>query len=250
MLEIAIIVTVAAALFLLLRNYSKTKDAVVLDDVDKPKKESVMFKFWQKYVLRKKQHDEQEIIEALKSGQAGIVSPKEIEQAQDSFDAADPEVAKLLVEANEALKNADFKIVEERSIEAIAKDKHCDQAYAFVAKVTAERKDYSDAEEACDTALKINPSNALAHSILGDIFLVKERYTEAITEYQKAVNLDRNNAEWQAGLGKAYMQVRQFPRAAKALKRASSIDIDNKEYRALAFEAEEKQKAHARAFRS
>ena len=250
MLEIAIIVTIAVALFILLRNYSKTKDAIVLDDVDKPKKESKMFRFWQKYVLRKKEHEEQEIINALKSGQAGIVSPKEIEEAQDSFDAADPEVAKLLVEANESLKDGDLKVAEEKSIEAISKDKHCDQAYAFIAKITAERKDYSDAEEACKTAIKINSNNALARSILGDIYLAKERYTEAITEFQKAVNLDRNSAECQAGLGKAYMQVRQFPKAAKALKRASSLDIDNKEYRALAFEAEEKQKAHARAFRS
>ena len=256
MLEIAIIITIAIALFLLLRNYSKTKDAVVLDDAYKSKddaykskKESKMFKFWQKYILRKKQHEEQEIIDALRSGQSGIVSPKEIEQAQDSFDAADPEVAKLLVEANDAFRANDFKIVEEKSIEAIAKDKHCDQAYAFVAKVAIERKDYSDAEEACKTALQINQDNALAHSILGDIYLSKERYTEAIIEFQRAVNLDRNNALWQAGLGKAYMQVRQFSKAAKALKRASSLDIDSKEYRELAFEAEEKQRAHAKAFR-
>lgn len=250
MLEIIIIITIAVALFLLLRNYSKTRDAVVLNNADKSKKESKMFQFWQNFVLRRKKHEEQEIINALKSGQSGIISPKEIKQAQNSFDAADPEVAKCLAEADDALRVGDHKAVEKKSIEAIAKDKHCDQAYAFVAKVSAKRKDYSDAEEASRTALKINPDNTLAHSVLGDIFLDNGRYTEAINEYQKAVNLDRNNAEWQAGLGKAYMQVRQFSKAAKALKRASSIDIDNKEYRVLAFEAEEKQKAHSRAFRS
>ena len=250
MLEVAIIVTIATILFLLLRNFPKTKSKVVLAGGGAPHKENKMFKFWQKHVLQKRQREEKEIINSLKSGQAGIVSPKEIKEAQNSFDAADPELAKLLVEASDALQMKDYKTVEEKSIEAISKDKTCDQAYAFIAKVAVERKDYSDAEEACKTAIQINPDNALARSILGDIYLIKERYTEAINEFQKAVNLDRNNAAWQAGLGKAYIEVRQFSKAAKALKRASSLDIDNKDYRTLAFEAEEKQKTHARAFRA
>lgn len=250
MLEIAIIVTIAAILLIMLKNYPKTKNSVLLDDTIKIKKEGAMFKFWQKYISRKNQREEAEIINTLKSGQSGIVSPREIEDAQNSFDAADPEVAKILFEANEALELKDYKTVEEKSIEALSKDKRCDQAYAFIAKVALERKDLSDAEEACKTAIRINPENILAHSILGEIYLSRERYSEAIIEFQKSVNLDRNDAACQAGLGKAYMEVRQFSKAAKALKRASSLDIDNKEYRDLAFEAEEKQRTHARAFRN
>lgn len=254
MLEVAIIVAIAVALFILLKNFPKTKDAIVVDDfngpkLNKAKKEGIMFEFWRRYVLRKKQRNEAEIIDVLKSGQAGIVSPKEIKNAQESFDAADPEVAKLLVEASEAMAMKDFREVEEKSILALSKDKRCDQAYAFIAKVALVRNDHADSEEACKTAIKINPGNSLAHAILGQLYLAKERYTDAIVQYQKAVNMDRNNPEWQAGLGKAYMQVRQFSRASKALKRASSLDISNKEYRDLAFEAEEKQQAHAKAFR-
>jgi tetratricopeptide (TPR) repeat protein len=248
LLEIAIIVSIAAALLLLLRNFHRTKDLVPASPVVETKKDSKMLKFWQKWTSRKQKQNEDEIKEAIRSGQSGIVSPKEIQDAQDSFDAADPRVAKLLFEANEAYQMKDFKSVEEKSIEALSIEKRCDQAYAFVALVAIERKDYTDAEEASKTALKCNSENGMAHAILGEIYLIKERYTEAIAEYLKAVNLDRNNASWQAGLGKSYMQVRQFSKAAKALKRASSLDIDSKEYRDLAFEAEEKQRAHANAF--
>ena len=241
--------SIAAALFLLLRNFHRTKELIPESQVAEIKKDSKMLKFWQKWTSRWQKQNEEELKEAIRSGQSGIVSPREIQDAQDSFDAADPKVAKLLFEANEASSMKDFKTVEEKAIEAIAIDKRCDQAYAFVAQVAIERKDYADAEEACKTALKCNNENGLAHAILGKIYLTKERYTEAISEYQKAVNLDRNSAEWQAGLGESYMQVRQFSKAAKALKRASSLDIDNKKYRDLAFEAEEKQRAHANAFR-
>ena len=250
MLEIAIIVSIAAALFLLLRNFHRTENLVPESPIVEVKKDSKMLKFWQKWTSRRQKQNEDEIREAIRSGQSGIVSPKEIQDAQNSFDAADPKVAKLLFEANEALEMKDFKTVEEKSIEALSIDKRCDQAYAFVAQVAMEKKDNTDAEEACKTALKCNNDNGMAHAILGEIYLIKERFTEAIAEYQKAVNLDRNNAAWQAGLGKSYMQVRQFSKAAKALKRASSLDIDSKEYRDLSFEAEEKQRAHANAFRS
>lgn len=248
MLEIAIIVSIAAALLLLLRNFHRTKNLVHSPSVE-TKKDSKMLKFWQKWTSRRQKQNEEELKEAIRSGQSGIVSPKEIQNAQDSFDAADPKVAKLLFEADEALQMKDFKTAEEKSIEALSIDQRCDQAYAFVAQVAMERKDHTDAEEASKTALKCNNENGMAHAILGEIYLIKERYTEAITEYLKAVNLDRNNAAWQAGLGKSYMQVRQFSKAAKALKRASSLDIDSKEYRDLSFEAEEKQRAHAKAFR-
>ena len=248
MLEIVIIISIAIALFLLLRNFQRTKN-LAPERVIEVNKDKKMFKFWQKWTSLRQKKNEEDIKEAIRSGQSGIVSPKEIRDAQDSYAAADPVVAKLLYEANEALEMKDFKKVEEKSIEAISIDLHCDQAYSFIARVAMEKKDYTDAAEAIKTALKCNDENGMAHAILGQIHYIKERYTEAIAEYQKAVNLDRNNAVWQAGLGKSYLQVRQFSKAAKALRRAASLDIDSKEYRTLAFEAEEKQKAHARAFR-
>lgn len=252
MLEVAIIVSIALALFLLLRNFHQANDLLPEKKTSKlgeARKEPKMLKFWQNLTSKWQKQNEEELKEAIRSGQSGIVSPREIQDAQESYDAADPKVAKLLHEANEAYSAGDFKTVEDKAIEAISIDKRCDQAYAFVAQVAMERKDYADAEEACKIALKCNAENGLAHATLGQIYLAKERFTEAITEYQKAVNLDRNSAEWQAGLGESYMQVRQFSKAAKSLKRAASLDMDNKKYRDLAFEAEEKQRAHANAFR-
>ena len=247
MLEIGIIICVALILFLVLRNYGKTGT-----DIIAPKKsvvESKFMNFFKKILSKRREIAERDIEDAIVSGQRDIVSPKEIEDAKQTYYVEDPEIAQMLHESDEALRAGDAKLAEERAIDAISKDKKCDQAYVFVGHVALMRENYDDAKEAATTALKCNPDNGFAYAILGEVYFRDDKYTEAIEYYQKAVNFDRNNPEWQAGLGKAYSEVRQFAKAAKALKRASSLDIDNAEYKKLAMEAEEKQRAHAQAYR-
>jgi tetratricopeptide (TPR) repeat protein len=247
LLELGIIICVAIVLFLVLRNYPKTgedtsaRSAVI--------KEGKFMNFFQKIMSKKREQTEKEIEEAIVSGQHDIVSPKEIEDAQATYFVEDPEIAQMLHESKDALLAGDLKTAEDKAIEAIGKDKKCDQAYVFVGQVALLKQNLDEAKEAAEAALKCNPENGFAHAILGEVYFSEEKYTEAIENYQKAVNYDRNNPDWQAGLGKAYTVVRQFAKAAKALKRASSLDIDNAEYKQLAIEAEEKQRAHSKAYR-
>lgn len=205
--------------------------------------------FLQKLLAKRREREEKGIEEAITAGQRDLVSPKEIEDAQVAYFVEDPEVAQLLHESDEALKSGDLRQAEDKAIEAIARDKKCDQAYVFVGEVALKKQNLEDAKEAATTALKCNNENGFAYAILGEIFYREEKYTEAIEYFQRAVNYDRNNPDWQAGLGKAFLEVRQFAKAAKALKRASSLDIDNNEYKELAMEAEEKQRAHSKAYR-
>lgn len=249
MLEIGIIVTIALILFLLLRNYPKTalggeaskSDFLVEKNSGKMKP---MTSFFSKLIDRRREKAEEEIKQAIVSDQDDLVSPKEIEDAKKSFYTKDSEIAKILHEADEALKAGDLRFAEDKSIEALARDKRCDQAYVFIAEVAMRKDNIEDAIEACKTALKCNRDNGFAHAILGEAYYKNEKYSEAIEHYQRAVNIDRNLAAWQAGLGKAYLEVRQYSKASKALRRASSLDIDNKEYKKLAGEAEDKQRSH------
>jgi tetratricopeptide (TPR) repeat protein len=243
LLELAIVICVAAILFLLLRSYSNVGKNT------EGAKEGIMENILKKLFAQRRKRVEDEIIESLHGSNSGIVSPKEIDDAQKHFETTDPELAKFLYEASEAFERGDFNEVEEKAIAAIGRDKRCDQAYSYIAACAIEKKNEKDAEEALSIALKCNPENALAHALFGQLLYDKEKYSESIEHFQKAVNLDRNRADWQAGLGKAFMEVRQYAKASKALKRAATLNIDNAEYKKLALEAEEKQRAHSQVAR-
>ncbi len=246
MLEIAIIVVVTLMLFLILKNFPMTKEG---GSIVHNKKSNYFGALYEKLFGRFRKKNEDEIKKALSTGAEKIVSPKEISDAKKSFWTDDPEIAKILYEANKAILDSNYTKAEKKAIEALSKDKKCDQAYVFVALVAMNRKKYDEAIESAKAALKCNKTNASAHAILGECNFLEEKYSDSIESYQKAVNVDHNRAEWQAGLGKSYLEVRQFSKAAKALKRASSLDIDNIEYKELASLVEDKQRMHTSAFR-
>ena len=213
------------------------------------KKDNFIKQTYEKLFSGFRKKNEDEIRKALTTGQDKVVSPKEISDAQKSFWTDDPDIAKILFEANKAILDGNYARAEKKSIEALSKDKKCDQAYVFISQVAMSRKKYDEAIESAEAALKCNHTNASAHAILGECYFLDEKYSDAIENYQKAVNVDHNHPEWQSGLGKAYLEIRQFSKAAKALRRASSLDIDDKEWKELASYAEEKQRMHTSAFR-
>lgn len=246
MLEAAIVICLGALIFILLRKSPKS------ERVFKRRfpKSSIYLPSFNKIFSKRRHVDESEIINAIVADQKTVVSPKEIEMAQNNYSAEDPELAKILFEVNELIKINDYNSAEEKAISAVSIDKHCDQAYAFIALIALKRGEHENAKIGAETALKCNRENATAYAVIGEYFLIKEKYNEAIDNLLKAVMLDRNNAGWYGLLGQAYLEIRQYAKSAKSLKRASSLDLDNREYRRLALIAEEKQMSHSQVFRS
>lgn len=241
--EILIIICLALALFLASRNFPR-----VQKEAGKAKEGEKVTGFWRK-IFPKDRIDVEAIQSAITSGQEDLIAPVEIDKAKKRFMESDPEILKILYEADEGLRKGDLRLAEDKALLALKKDTRCAQAYVIMGQVAQLRGVLDDAKEAYHTAIKCNEEAGEAYFGLGTILLREENLSEAIEQLAKAVNLDRNEPEWQAMLGRAYTEVRQFAKAAKALKRASSLDIDNKEYRDLALEAEEKQRSHAQAFR-
>ena len=245
MLEAAIIICLGAIAFLLIKKKPSGPK------VSRPSRKINMSVPSFSNIFAKKRHiEENEIIDAIVADQEEVISPKEIEVAKQSYDADDPAVAKLLYEANLHINEQDYNKAEEKAIMAISLDKHCDQAYAFIAHVALKRGEYENAKIAAETSQKCSSDNALSYAVIGEYFLIKEKYSEAIDNLLKAVMLNRNEAPWYGLLGQAYLEVRQFAKSAKAFKRAASLDLDNREYRRLAAIAEEKQMSHSHVFRS
>lgn len=248
MLEVGIVICIGAIIILLLRRYPGNRPSLAA------KKPSRKLNFpsvpVNRLFSRKRHIEEEEIRETLEEDQENIVTPRQIEEAKQEFAADDPEIARLLHEADEAIKSLDYNTAEEKAIEALSLDQRCDQAYSFVAYIALKRGELENANDAAKTALKCNPESAEAYAVIGEIYLTREKYTEAIDNLLKAVMQNRNRASWYGLLGQAYMEVRQFAKSAKAFKRAASLDLDNREFRRLASIAEEKQLSHSRVFRA
>ncbi len=246
MLEAAIIICVGAIAFLLIRKYPGSKKPVLVNKKDS----RINMASFSRVFARKRHVEEDEIRGAIVADQEDIVTPVELETAKQKYDAEDPEIAKLLFESSESIKSGDLNTAEEKAIQALTADKHCDQAYAFIASIALKRGEHENAKIAADTAVKCNPENPMSYAVMGEYYLIKEKYSEAIDNLLKAVMINRNEASWYGLLGQAYLEVRQFAKSAKAFKRASCLDLDNKEYRRLAAIAEEKQMSHSHVFRS
>lgn len=250
MLEVGIIICIAAIIMLLLRRYPGATKSLFPAKREKEPRINIPKIPVGKIFSRRRHVEEEEMKGVLIEDQQDIITPREIEAAQEQYEIEDPEIAKLLHEADEALAVSDFNTAEEKAIAALSQDQRCDRAYAFVAYTALKRGELENANAAAKTALKCNTECADAYAVIGEIFLTREKYTEAIDNLLKAVMQNRNKASWYGLLGQAYMEVRQFAKSAKAFKRAAQLDLDNREYRRLASIAEEKQASHSRVFRT
>lgn len=255
MLELIIIICLATALFMLLRHYPEAKEGngsfkfqtqkfkSMFSSISKIRSkisvDSVVIPRFPKGIKEKSFAGEQKNEEI-------VVKPAAPEKKYTNLA---PDLAELIIKAEEAFARNDLREAEDSSVEAISKDKRCPYAYTVIGKVAFSRGQFQDAKEAFKVALKCKKELPEATFYLGRIELTEGNLSEAIDHLQKAIIFDRDNADWYAELGKAYMEVRQFGKAAKVLKRASALDIDNKSYRDLASEAEEKQRSHSSYFR-
>lgn len=239
MLEIIIIICLSFALFLLLRHYPEAKGLNLEAGKSNLKR---VFSYLKKF----KREKNYKAIEAIISdGQENIIAPAEIEDASRRFEEEDPDLAQLLLQANEAFTLNDLRVAEDKALEVVIGNKRSAQAYLLLGKIAFMRGQYEDAKEALKTALRCNNDMGEAHFYLGKIEYRNDNLSGAIDSFQKSIYAEKGHADWYAELGKAYMEVRQYAKAAKVLKRASSLDIDNLEYKNLASEAEDKQRTHS-----
>ncbi|MEI6499054.1 MAG: tetratricopeptide repeat protein [bacterium] len=243
MLEISIIICLAIALFLVLRHYPEA--------TERKRIKKIQFNFikigvfFKKYLSQKKERIMHEIKQEIIAKKPELIIEPEPEVEEEPYAELKPEIANLLLEADELLKDNDLREAEQRAIDVICKDKHCGHAYVVIARIALSRGEFDDAKEALKAAIKCDADLAEAYLYLGKVCLRQENYQEALENTLGAISLDRSNAGWYAQLGEIYIEIRQFAKAAKAYKKASAIDITNRDYKDLASEAEDKQRAHA-----
>ncbi len=228
MLEIAIIVCVAAVFIIVAVRFPKTAN------LSSARKEKML--------------GDDVILEAKKIlNEKSMEELPEITSEADELDVYTDEVSELLKSARDKIESGKYASAENILIDAICKDSKCAWAYerlGFIYLMIG--KNLSDAAESFIMATKLDPNNDRAWFGLGQIYFTEGHYNKAIDVFTKAVNISRTDPEYLAFLGKAYMEIRQYGKASKSLKRAASLEISNQEYKELASIAEDKHREHSR----
>jgi|SRR5579872_6147491 len=84
-------------------------------------------------------------------------------------------------------------------------------------------EDVEKAKKEFQAELEIDPRNAGAEYVLGEIAREANDWPEAITHFSKATKLDNSFAEAFLGLGMSYVSARQFPDAVAPLEAAVKL---------------------------
>lgn len=157
----------------------------------------------------------------------------------------DPEMEKLLSEADIHFRKGELKAAEEYYLKAAAKDPRCSKAYSRLGVIYLENGDsWEDAEAAFRQALKSEPENGFILNNLGLVLYHQDKYADAIRHFEAAVRQDDLNAARHANLGMGYMAIRQYAKAESAFKKALKLEPNELEYKDLLNESIEKKKAH------
>ncbi|MCK4999557.1 MAG: tetratricopeptide repeat protein [Anaerohalosphaera sp.] len=82
----------------------------------------------------------------------------------------------------------------------------------------------AEAIKKLDTALKLSPDFAMAHSFKGDIYQAQEQYDKSADAYEEATKVDPWSLKDFFNLGKMAQLIEQFTRAASAFVNAANIE--------------------------
>lgn len=157
----------------------------------------------------------------------------------------DPELERLLAEADVHFRKNEFKAAEEFYLKAAAKDPRCSKAYSRLGVIYLEEGDnWEDAEEAFRQALKTEPENGFILNNLGLVLYHQDKFADAIRNFEAAVRQDELNASRHSNLGMGYMAIRQYAKAESSFKKALKLAPNEMEYKDLLSEAIDKKQAH------
>ena len=89
-----------------------------------------------------------------------------------------------------------------------------------------DQKNYKEAAQKYETAVKADPSYAEAHSNLGYSYRKQGKFNKAVRSYKKAIALNPKLAEAHEYLGEAYAEMGKFDLAEKELQILRDLGSD------------------------
>src|SRR5262245_52663025 len=99
-----------------------------------------------------------------------------------------------------------------------------DYLYQTIARSYLSLPDFDAAIAAATKRTDVNPNNAEAHRVLGDLYLQQGRDEEALTELLAALLINPQSAQSYGGIAQAHLRAGRYPDAEEASRRALEID--------------------------
>jgi tetratricopeptide (TPR) repeat protein len=85
---------------------------------------------------------------------------------------------------------------------------------------------YKDAKKSFEHAIRADRKHADAYNNLGVIYYQEHSYSNAIRHYEKAITLNADAASYYSNMGAAYFGKRQFDKAIQSYSKAIELDPD------------------------
>ena len=93
-----------------------------------------------------------------------------------------------------------------------------DDPWLEMARLALSSKKLDEAERLVRRALRLNPKRALAHNVLGRVWLTRSHWERAIARFEKALELSPDSPYYRNNLGFALLLRRDYQRAVKVLE--------------------------------
>jgi tetratricopeptide (TPR) repeat protein len=143
---------------------------------------------------------------------------------------ASPQVRELNAEALETMGKWKEAADEYRAV--LAKDPNLPGIHYRLGRLMLSMPDApstvkDDAKKEFEEELKVDPNNAGAEFVLGELARQAEQWPDAIAHFSKAVKLDTSFADAYLGLGRSYMGSDQPAQAVPPLELAAKLQPDN-----------------------
>lgn len=113
-------------------------------------------------------------------------------------------------------------------------------AYREFGRFLLEQGSLSLAQSMLLKGLEINPRDALAHTLLAEIYLQKDRRAQALLHLEIANRFHENEPFFHQCSAQIFMQLEEYDKAAKHFKLALQVNRKNKSLRSLLREAVKK----------
>lgn len=137
---------------------------------------------------------------------------------------------KLRNRAQKALHKGDYELAEKIFRDLLAKDERNTDARLGLSRVLLKERRFQDSFDEATRVLALDPSSALAHSVLGSALLGSGDFRHSVDEFRKAIALKSDEPMAIAGLAMVDFYEVRLASCLAGLRRAAILDPGEPDY--------------------
>lgn len=135
-----------------------------------------------------------------------------------------PEIASLLNQALDALRNSSLEMAELYLKQALSLESNNPHTLRLLGVVAAQRADYVKAVELFSASIQVAPEIAVTYSNLGNVYARLRQFDQALGAFEHAASLDPQDAETWSNAGIVFFELKRFEEAIEFYDKALAIE--------------------------